>query len=86
VSQAGRAASDQAYKGIIDCAVRVFREEGAITFYRGLPPRLVSVVPMMAIQFTVYEYMKRVMTQRLVVNEEAKSTKGLRNQYSMTKL
>ena len=78
VSQAGRAASDQAYKGIIDCAVRVFREEGAATFYRGLPPRLVSVVPMIAIQFTVYEFMKRVMIQRHIVNEEAKSIKRLK--------
>jgi hypothetical protein len=75
VSQAGRATSDQAYKGIIDCAVRVFREEGWITFYRGLPPRLVSVVPMIAIQFTVYEFMKRVMIQRRIVKEEAKSVK-----------
>lgn len=66
VSQAGRAASDQAYKGIIDCAVRVFREEGMATFYRGLPPRLVSVVPMIGIQFGVYEFMKRVMLQRRV--------------------
>jgi Mitochondrial carrier protein len=73
VSQAGRAASDQAYKGIVDCAVRVFREEGAIAFYRGLPPRLVSVVPMIGIQFGVYEFMKRVMIQRQIVNNEAKS-------------
>ena len=78
MSQAGRAASDQAYKGIIDCAVRVFREEGVMTFYRGLPPRLVSVVPMIAIQFTVYEFMKRVMIQRRIVTEETKSIKRLK--------
>lgn len=78
MSQAGRAASDQAYKGIIDCAVRIFREEGVSTFYRGLPPRLVSVVPMIAIQFTVYEFMKRVMIQRHIVNEEAKSIRRLK--------
>ena len=71
VSQAGRAVSDQAYKGIIDCAVRTFREEGLITFYRGLPPRLVSVVPMIGIQFGVYEFMKRVMLQRRINAEEA---------------
>ena len=64
----------------------MFREEGAMAFYRGLPPRLVSAVPMMAIQFTVYEYMKRVMTQRLIVNEEAKFIKELSNQHSMKKL
>jgi Mitochondrial carrier protein len=75
VSQAGRAASDQAYKGIIDCAVRVFREEGIGTFYRGLPPRLVSVVPMIGIQFGVYEFMKRVMLKRRVAENSLNSMK-----------
>jgi hypothetical protein len=66
VTQAGTAvvAGSVPYKGIIDCAVRVFREEGLATFYRGLPPRLVSVVPMIGIQFTVYEAMKRFMLSR----------------------
>lgn len=52
------------YKGIIDCAVRVAKEEGIRTFYRGLPPRLISVVPMIGIQFGVYEAMKKVMLRR----------------------
>lgn len=54
------------YKGIIDCGVRIMREEGIGAFYRGLPPRLVSVVPMIGIQFGVYEAMKKVMVQRKV--------------------
>ena len=57
-------APELAYKGIIDCAVRVYREEGLRTFYRGLPPRLVSVVPMIGIQFGVYEFAKRIMLER----------------------
>ena len=52
------------YKGIVDCAVRIAKEEGIKTFYRGLAPRLISVVPMIGIQFGVYEAMKRVMLQR----------------------
>lgn len=56
--------SGTAYKGIVDCAVRVFREEGMRTFYRGLAPRLISVVPMIGIQFATYEYMKKLMLQR----------------------
>ena len=52
------------YKGIIDCAVRVAKEEGIRTFYSGLPPRLISVVPMIGIQFGVYEAMKKVMLYR----------------------
>ena len=63
VTQASKAVADP-YKGIIDCAFRVYREEGLKTFYRGLPPRLVSVVPMIGIQFGVYEFMKRVMQER----------------------
>ena len=63
VTQAGRMGPAK-YKGIIDCAKTVLREEGLVSFYRGLPPRLVSVVPMIGIQFGVYEAMKRIMVQR----------------------
>lgn len=52
------------YKGIIDCAKRIASEEGMGTFYRGLPPRLISVVPMIGIQFGVYEFMKKVMVSK----------------------
>lgn len=60
------------YKGIIDCALRISREEGIKTFYRGLPPRLLSVVPMIGIQFGVYEAMKKVMLQRQVEQQQKK--------------
>ena len=52
------------YKGIVDAAVRIAKEEGISTFYRGLPPRLISVVPMVGIQFGAYEFMKKVMLTR----------------------
>lgn len=47
------------YKGVADCFLRIMREEGLSTFYKPLPPRLASVVPMIGIQFGVYEAMKR---------------------------
>ena len=53
-----------AYKGINDCFRRVFAEEGIGAFYRGLAPRLLSVVPMIGVQFGVYEYMKKFMLAR----------------------
>jgi hypothetical protein len=59
-----KALSGTPYKGIVDCAIRITREEGIKTFYRGLTPRLISVVPMVGIQFGVYEAMKRIMLQR----------------------
>ena len=57
------------YKGIVDCAIRIAQEEGIATFYRGLAPRLLSVVPMIGIQFGVYEFMKKVMLQRRIVEK-----------------
>ena len=42
-------------KGINDCFRRILKEEGVGAFYRGLVPRLLSVVPMIGIQFGVYE-------------------------------
>jgi hypothetical protein len=47
-----------AYKGVTDCFMRILKEEGPKAFYRSLPPRLFSVVPMIAIQFGVYEFTK----------------------------
>jgi len=64
VTQTSAKAGGQAYKGIIDCGLRIAKEEGVKTFYRGLAPRLLSVVPMIGIQFGVYEAMKKVMLQR----------------------
>ena len=49
--------------------MRVAKEEGVSAFYRGLPPRLVSVVPMIGIQFTVYEFMKRTMQKRALAQK-----------------
>lgn len=48
-----------AYKGVTDCFCRILKEEGVGAFYRSLPPRLMSVVPMIAIQFSAYEVLKK---------------------------
>lgn len=64
VQASAKALSGAPYKGIIDCAVRIATEEGVGTFYRGLAPRLMSVVPMIGIQFGVYEAMKKAMLSR----------------------
>ena len=46
------------YKGVVDCFQRILREEGVGPLYRSLTPRLLSVVPMIAIQYGIYEFMK----------------------------
>ena len=52
------AGANVAYTGVRNCFIRILREEGVGAFYRALPPRLGSVVPMIAIQFGVYEIIK----------------------------
>lgn len=72
------------YKGIADAAVRIAKEEGMDAFYRGLAPRLISVVPMIGIQFGVYEFMKKVMLSRGAADGEmmmAPVKEGARKKY-----
>ncbi|CAM9202133.1 unnamed protein product [Discosporangium mesarthrocarpum] len=57
------AASARQYKGIVDCFMRMVREEGVGSLYNSLTPRLVSVVPMIGVQYFVYEFMKRIMAE-----------------------
>ena len=52
------------YKNLIDCLVRTASDEGIGALYRALPPRLTSVVPMIGIQFGIYEYIKRGFEKR----------------------
>ncbi|CAM9257909.1 unnamed protein product [Ectocarpus fasciculatus] len=56
-------ASTVMYSGIFDCFSRMLREEGVTSFYNSLSPRLVSVVPMIGVQYLVYEFMKRLMAE-----------------------
>jgi hypothetical protein len=77
-----KAVAGVAYKGIIDCALRILKEEGVGTFYRGLPPRLISVVPMIGIQFGVYEAMKQVMLRRNLSPEAERRSENLIDRYS----
>jgi hypothetical protein len=41
---------------------KILKDEGIFSLYKSLPPRLLSVVPMIGIQFGVYELMKRLLT------------------------
>ena len=59
VLQGARYDDGSLYKGVRDCFVRVFREEGVGAFYLSLLPRLASVVPMISIQFGAYEIIKQ---------------------------
>ena len=46
------------YKNSLDCARKIFRNEGFVGFYRGLGPQLVGVVPEKAIKLTVNDLVR----------------------------
>lgn len=60
-SSAGAAAAAVAvpYKGVADAALRIYREEGWRTFYRGLSASYLGVVET-ALQFAIYGELKRL--------------------------
>jgi len=47
--------------GVIETLQSILKNEGVFALYKALPPRLLSVVPMIGIQFGVYELMKRAL-------------------------
>ncbi|KAF9502301.1 mitochondrial carrier [Pleurotus eryngii] len=46
------------YKNSIDCAKKIFRNEGFLGFYRGLGPQLIGVAPEKAIKLTVNDLIR----------------------------
>ncbi|KAG5652442.1 hypothetical protein H0H81_004986 [Sphagnurus paluster] len=46
------------YKNSIDCARKIFRNEGFLGFYRGLGPQLIGVAPEKAIKLTVNDLIR----------------------------
>ena len=46
------------YSGIIDCARKVLAQEGARSFYRGLMPSMMGILPYAGVDITVFELMK----------------------------
>jgi solute carrier family 25 (mitochondrial iron transporter), member 28/37 len=49
------------YSSVVSCAMTIYRKEGLGAFYVSYPTTLAISIPFNAIQFTVYEQMKRLM-------------------------
>ena len=65
------------YTGIAQCFRAVVAEEGAGALYRALPPRLLSVVPMMGIQLMVYELTRaHLLARKASVHRRASAAAG----------
>ncbi len=49
------------YTSVLEAFRRVYTKYGLIGFYKGLIPNYLKVVPVVSINFVVYEYMKRAL-------------------------
>jgi len=49
-----RVEGEPTYNGIVDCAVKVFRQEGIAAFYKGAVPRMIVIAPLFGIAQMVY--------------------------------
>ena len=50
-----------AFRSVLTCARTVYRTEGLVAFYVSYPTTLLMSVPFTAVQFTVYEHVKRTL-------------------------
>eukprot|EP00514_Thraustochytrium_sp_LLF1b_P001108 CAMPEP_0184509900 /NCGR_PEP_ID=MMETSP0198_2-20121128/1526_1 /TAXON_ID=1112570 /ORGANISM="Thraustochytrium sp., Strain LLF1b" /LENGTH=287 /DNA_ID=CAMNT_0026899753 /DNA_START=53 /DNA_END=916 /DNA_ORIENTATION=+ len=53
---------EQRYSGMMDCAQKIYKEEGAQAFVKGTVPLLLRAFPVSAITFLVYENALRMLT------------------------
>ena len=54
-SSIGVASPEPKYTGTVDCAVKIWRNEGYLGFFRGVIPNAIKVAPAAALTFVVYE-------------------------------
>ena len=52
------------YKTVMSCASQVYKQEGLRAFYVSYPTTLAMTVPFTAVQFSVYEYAKKVLNPK----------------------
>jgi len=52
------------FRNVWSCAHSIYRNEGLFAFYVSYPTTLAITIPFNAIQFTVYEYVKRLSNPR----------------------
>ena len=49
-----RVEGEPTYNGIIDCAAKIYRQEGITAFYKGAVPRMIVIAPLFGIAQMVY--------------------------------
>ncbi|GAA5862906.1 hypothetical protein JCM1840_002322 [Sporobolomyces johnsonii] len=63
-NQRSKVVGELLYKNSIDCVKKVYKNEGMLGFYRGLPPQLIGVAPEKAIKLTVNDLVREYATDK----------------------
>ncbi len=53
--------SANTYSGVVDCAMKIAKNEGLLAFSKGLVPRILIISPLFGITLTIYEIQQRLM-------------------------
>ena len=57
--------SNGEYRGMLDCALMLWKKEGPKCFFKGYLPNLLGIIPYAGIDLTLYELLKEAaMTKR----------------------
>ncbi|XP_052789197.1 calcium-binding mitochondrial carrier protein SCaMC-2-like isoform X2 [Mya arenaria] len=48
------------YSGMVDCAAKLFKHEGAGVFYRGFLPNIIGIIPYAGTDLCIYETLKKL--------------------------
>ena len=48
------------YKNGLDAGKKILKQEGILSFYKGLLPNILRMVPNTAIRFTIFDYLKKI--------------------------
>lgn len=59
-----RLAVDPGYKTMSEVALIMLREEGAASFYNGLGPSLIGIAPYIAVNFCIFDLMKKSLPEK----------------------
>lgn len=49
------------YSGMLDALARMWREEGLMSFYRGMLPNYLKMIPAISVSFVIYESVQSIL-------------------------
>ncbi|XP_003374481.1 coatomer subunit beta [Trichinella spiralis] len=56
------------YKSLVDCFLRIYRQEGGLAFYKGIVPPIMAETPKRAVKFFTFEQYRSVFAESKSIN------------------